>query len=36
MASEAEHQTVISMGKVFRIFEAGVPFAECFDSQTNT
>jgi Rrf2 family nitric oxide-sensitive transcriptional repressor len=26
----------ISIGEVFRIFEAGVPFAECFDEQTNT
>lgn len=26
----------ISIGKVFRIFEAGVPFAECFAPQTNT
>ncbi|MCG3266631.1 Rrf2 family transcriptional regulator [Yoonia sp. I 8.24] len=26
----------ISMGEVFRVFEAGVPFAECFDADTNT
>lgn len=26
----------ISIGEVFRVFEAGVPFAECFDAQTNT
>jgi Rrf2 family transcriptional regulator, nitric oxide-sensitive transcriptional repressor len=26
----------ISIGEVFRIFESGVPFAECFDAQTNT
>lgn len=26
----------ISMGEVFRIFEAGHPFAECFDAETNT
>lgn len=26
----------ISMGAVFRVFEAGVPFAECFAPQTNT
>ncbi|MFN3546650.1 MAG: RrF2 family transcriptional regulator [Mesorhizobium sp.] len=26
----------ISIGKVFRIFEAGVPFAECFAPETNT
>ena len=26
----------ISMGRVFRIFESGVPFAECFDQETNT
>lgn len=26
----------ISMGKVFRVFEAGLPFAECFDPETNT
>jgi Rrf2 family nitric oxide-sensitive transcriptional repressor len=26
----------ISMGEVFRIFEAGVPFAECFAPETNT
>jgi Rrf2 family transcriptional regulator, nitric oxide-sensitive transcriptional repressor len=26
----------ISIGEVFRIFEAGVPFAECFDAETNT
>ena len=26
----------ISIGEVFRIFEAGVPFAECFDLETNT
>lgn len=26
----------ISIGQVFRIFEAGAPFAECFDAETNT
>jgi len=26
----------ISMGEVFRLFEAGVPFAECFAPETNT
>lgn len=26
----------ISIGRVFRIFEAGVPFAECFAPETNT
>jgi Rrf2 family nitric oxide-sensitive transcriptional repressor len=26
----------ISIGAVFRIFESGVPFAECFNPQTNT
>lgn len=26
----------ISMGSVFRVFEAGLPFAECFDATTNT
>lgn len=26
----------ISIGEVFRVFEAGVPFAECFDADTNT
>ena len=26
----------VSMGSVFRVFEAGHPFAECFDSETNT
>jgi len=26
----------ISMGAVFRVFEAGYPFAECFDPETNT
>lgn len=26
----------ISIGAVFRIFEAEVPFAECFDAETNT
>ena len=26
----------ISMGYVFRVFEAGHPFAECFDAETNT
>jgi Rrf2 family transcriptional regulator, nitric oxide-sensitive transcriptional repressor len=26
----------ISMGDVFRVFEAGTPFAECFDPETNT
>lgn len=26
----------ISIGELFRIFEAGVPFAECFDAGTNS
>ncbi|MBT8411281.1 MAG: Rrf2 family transcriptional regulator [Octadecabacter sp.] len=26
----------ISIGEVFRIFEAGTPFAECFDAEHNT
>ena len=26
----------ISMGAVFRLFEAGTPFAECFDPKANT
>ena len=26
----------ISIGQVFRTFEAGVPFTECFDPETNT
>jgi len=26
----------ISMGSVFRVFEAGLPFAECFDADSNT
>jgi len=26
----------ISIGAVFRVFEAGVPFAECFDEKTNS
>ncbi|WP_128515113.1 RrF2 family transcriptional regulator [Tabrizicola thermarum] len=26
----------ISMGSVFRVFEAGYPFAECFDAESNT
>ena len=26
----------VSMGSVFRVFEAGHPFAECFDAKTNT
>ena len=26
----------ISMGAVFRVFEAGHPFAECFDAESNT
>ena len=26
----------ISIGEVFRVFEAGAPFAECFDPDTNT
>ena len=26
----------ISIGEVFRVFEAGVPFAECFSPETNT
>lgn len=27
---------LISIGAVFRLFEAGVPVAECFDPETNT
>ncbi|KPP87073.1 MAG: Rrf2 family transcriptional regulator, nitric oxide-sensitive transcriptional repressor [Rhodobacteraceae bacterium HLUCCA08] len=26
----------ITVGQVFRVFESGVPFAECFDRQRNT
>lgn len=26
----------ISIGEVFRVFEAGTPFAECFDAEHNT
>lgn len=26
----------ISIGKVFRVFEAGAPFTECFDAASNT
>ena len=26
----------ISLGAVFRVFESGVPFAECFDAASNT
>lgn len=26
----------ISIGAVFRVFESGTPFAECFDPETNT
>lgn len=26
----------ISIGQLFRLFESGVPFAECFDPRTNT
>ena len=26
----------ISIGRVFRLFESGTPFAECFDATTNT
>ncbi|MBC7139723.1 MAG: Rrf2 family transcriptional regulator [Defluviimonas sp.] len=26
----------ISVGQVFRVFEAGVPFTECFDPEANT
>jgi Rrf2 family nitric oxide-sensitive transcriptional repressor len=26
----------ISIGDVFRVFEAGMPFAECFDPETNS
>lgn len=32
LASAAEE---ISVGKVFRLFEAGVPFAECFEGASN-
>ena len=33
LARAAAH---ISIGEVFRVFEAGVPFAECFAPDTNT
>ncbi len=33
LATEPER---VSIGKVFRLFEAGAPFAECFDIETNT
>lgn len=33
LARAPEH---ISMGSVFRVFEAGHPFAECFDAESNT
>lgn len=33
LARAASH---ISMGEVFRVFEAGMPFAECFSPETNT
>lgn len=26
----------VSIGEVFRVFESGTPFAECFDPETNT
>ena len=26
----------VSIGEVFRLFETGTPFVECFDAQTNT
>jgi Rrf2 family nitric oxide-sensitive transcriptional repressor len=26
----------ISIGAVFRVFEGGVPFAECFDAEANS
>ena len=32
----ARPATAISVGQVFRLFESGVPFAECFDPATNT
>jgi Rrf2 family transcriptional regulator, nitric oxide-sensitive transcriptional repressor len=32
----ARPPTQISMGEVFRVFEAGMPFAECFAPETNT
>lgn len=32
----AAHPDQISIGAVFRVFESGVPFAECFDPDSNT
>lgn len=32
----ARPMEAISVGEVFRIFESGMPFAECFDPDTNT
>ncbi len=32
----AESMGKISIGRVFRVFESGTPFAECFDPETNT
>ncbi|MDP2085082.1 MAG: Rrf2 family transcriptional regulator [Gemmobacter sp.] len=32
----AQPMAHISVGQVFRVFEGGVPFAECFDPATNT
>ncbi|WP_342070627.1 RrF2 family transcriptional regulator [Yoonia algicola] len=32
----ARSMDAISIGAVFRVFEAGVPFAECFDAETNS
>lgn len=32
----ADSMERISVGKVFRIFESGVPFTECFDAAANT
>lgn len=32
----ARPEDEISVGDVFRIFEADIPFAECFDPETNT
>ena len=34
--SLARAPEAISMGAVFRVFEAGLPFAECFSAESNT